>query len=262
MIDSHCHLAGDEFDADRADVLRRARDAGLAHALVVLEATEPAEHEKARDLCAMWDGIWLAAGVHPHRAGQCVGTPDAAADLARICLKGEPRIRAIGEIGLDYHYDFAPRALQRAVFEAQVGLAGDLGYPVIIHTREADADTLAVLRGAGAGAVRGVFHCFSGDATLAAQAVALGFHVSFSGILTFKKSEAIRAAAAIVPMDRLLIETDSPYLAPVPHRGTRNEPAFVTLVAASLAAIKGVSVDALARAVTDNFAALFLPPSA
>lgn len=257
MIDSHCHLAGEEFDADRADVVDRARGAGLTHALCVVDATEPAEFERARQVRQLWPAVRLAAGVHPHRAAFCSDTPGGAPDLVRPLLLRAAGFCAVGEIGLDYHYDFAPRDVQRTVFASQVRLALELGAPVIIHTREADEDTLRILADAGQRALTGVFHCFSGEPALAEQAVRLGFHVSFSGIITFKKADAVRDAARLVPLERLLIETDSPYLAPVPHRGKRNEPALVVHVAEALAAIKGVPVATLVDAVTMNFERLF-----
>ena len=178
-------------------------------------------------------------------------TASARADTFDAC--------AIGEIGLDYHYDFSPRAVQHQVFASQVALAVERGLPVIIHTREATDDTFAILREAGGTAVRGVFHCFTGDTAMARRALDIGFHVSFAGILTFPKAGDIRDAARVVPDDRLLIETDAPYLAPVPHRGKRNEPAFVTHVLEVLAETRGVDAASLRRSVTANFARLFGP---
>jgi TatD DNase family protein len=168
-------------------------------------------------------------------------------------------VRAIGEVGLDYHYDFAPRDVQRSVFSAQVALARDRGYPLVIHTREADDDTIAILEQEGAGRVRGVFHCFSGDSGLARRALGLGFHLSFSGILTFPRSTAVRDAAALVPRDRLLVETDCPYLAPVPHRGRRNEPAWVAETLQRLADIHGIDPAHMAAVTSENYRILFAP---
>jgi TatD DNase family protein len=163
----------------------------------------------------------------------------------------------VGEIGLDYHYDFAPREVQREVFRRQIRVATQMGYPIVIHTREADEDTLAIL--AETDAVSGVLHCFTGDAALATQVVALGLHVSFSGIVTFKAAASVREAAAVVPDDRLLVETDAPYLAPVPHRGKRNEPAWVDHVAEVLAEVRGVTPAALRAGTAAAFEALFGP---
>jgi TatD DNase family protein len=174
-------------------------------------------------------------------------------------LAEQPGARAVGEIGLDYHYDFAPRAAQLAVFRRQLRLALDLDLPVVIHTREAEEETLAVLAEEGRGLLRGVFHCFTGDRALAERVLALGFHLSFAGIVTFPRADGVREAAAGVPADRILIETDSPYLAPVPHRGTRNEPAFVAAVLARLAEVRGDTPAALAAHVAENFTRLARP---
>ncbi|MCX6539395.1 MAG: TatD family hydrolase [Acidobacteria bacterium] len=259
MVDSHCHLADEVFIADVADVVARAKAAGLLEALCVLDASDPAEFTRAHGVCEQWSRIRLAAGVHPHRAGAFAGEPVRAADLVRSRLDQEPLVRAIGEIGLDYHYTYAPRDVQIAVFSAQVALARERDLPVIIHTREADSDTIRVIEEIGQGCVRGVFHCFSGDRDLALKAIAMGFHVSFSGIVTFQKADRVREAAEVVPLDRLLVETDSPYLAPVPHRGKRNEPAWVVRVAEAVAAIHKVSPGELSEAVTRNYRDLFRP---
>jgi TatD DNase family protein len=168
-------------------------------------------------------------------------------------------VRAVGEVGLDYHYDFAPRDVQRAVFAGQVRLACERDLPLVIHTREADDDTIALLAREGKGKARGVFHCFSGDARLARRALDLGFYVSFSGMVTFPKAGSIRDAAAIVPLDRLLVETDAPYLAPVPHRGSRNEPGRVVEVVRALAELRGIDVAAVASASVSNYRNLFAP---
>jgi TatD DNase family protein len=168
-------------------------------------------------------------------------------------------VRAVGEVGLDYHYDFAPRDAQRAVFAAQIGLACDRGLPLVVHTREADDDTIALLATVGRGSARGVFHCFSGDWRLAERALELGFHISFSGIVTFPKAASVREAASRVPIDRLLIETDAPYLAPVPHRGTRNEPCRAVEVLRTLAGLRGIAPQVVASAAVSNYRALFAP---
>ncbi|MEI6668253.1 MAG: TatD family hydrolase [Acidobacteriota bacterium] len=259
MIDSHCHLADEVFAADIQDVVSRACSAGLVEALCVLEASESSEFARVPSLRAHWDRLRFAVGVHPHKAGAFVGNPAGSVELVRSRVETEPLVRAIGEIGLDYHYAFAPREAQQAVFAAQLALARDLDLPVIVHTREADADTIRLLKEAGSGAWRGVFHCFSGDAELARAAVAMGFHVSFSGIVTFRKAEHVQQAAKEVPADRLLIETDCPYLAPAPHRGKRNEPAWVVKVGESVAAIRQTTPAALAKAVTENYRRLFRP---
>jgi TatD DNase family protein len=172
-------------------------------------------------------------------------------------LTAHPKVLAVGEIGLDYHYDFSPRDVQRAVFETQLELAADSGKPIVIHTREAWDDTMAILRRLWRGG--GIMHCFTGDAAQAQEALDLGFHLSYGGVLTFPKAEAVRHAARITPQDRLLVETDCPYLAPVPHRGKRNEPAFVVETVRRLAEVRGVAPELVAEATTRNFERLCLP---
>jgi TatD DNase family protein len=259
MVDSHAHLADGAFDADLSDVIARARAVPLEGALCIVEVSDPAERARAAEVAARWDAIRTTAGVHPHRAGPFAGREEAAEPLVESALSADPLVRAIGEVGLDYHYDFAPRDVQRRVFAAQIRLARRTGFPLVIHTRDADDDTLELLEREGGGRVRGVFHCFSGDTRLAERALALGFHLSFSGIVTFPKADAIRAAAIIVPVDRILAETDCPYLAPVPHRGRRNEPAWVAETIGALAAIRRVDAAEMAAATTRNYRALFTP---
>jgi TatD DNase family protein len=203
-----------------------------------------------------WPGIWFAAGIHPHQAGEFAGRVEDASETVRRAV-AEHRACAIGEIGLDYHYDFSPRAVQQDVFRAQVGLAVELGLPVIIHTREATDDTFRILHEAGAGRVRGVFHCFTGDDAMARAAFDLDFYLSFAGIVTFPRAETIRAVAKVAPIGRFLTETDAPYLAPVPHRGRRNEPAYVADVVAKLAEIRGAPVADVAAQSISNFKTLF-----
>jgi TatD DNase family protein len=252
VTDSHCHLADATFAADLPDVVTRAREAGVTHALVILAAGDAAEAEQGRRLREAWDGVRFAIGVHPHQAHEHADRGAADAQV-RQQLVGNPCAPAVGEIGLDYHYDFSPRPIQQRVFAEQVALARELGRPVIIHTREAESDTFDILRAEGRGEVTGVFHCFTGDATTARRVLDLGFSLSFAGILTFPKAERIREAAAIVPDDRLLVETDSPFLAPVPYRGTRNEPAYVARVIETLASIRGVSPAEIDALTTANF---------
>jgi len=259
MIDSHCHLADQTFAADLDAVVGRARDAGIERALVILEAGNEAEAAQARRVEALWPGVRTSIGVHPHQAHQFADDPQRAADVARAQIADTPSARAVGEIGLDYHYDFSPRDVQQAVFRAQVRLAREIDRPVVIHTREADEDTLAILRDEGGGAVRGVLHCFTGGDSLADAGLALGFFVSLAGIVTFPKAEALRETARRVPLDRLLTETDSPFLAPVPHRGKRNEPAYVARVVAALADVHGVAPDVIAARTAANFHTLFRP---
>jgi len=259
VVDSHFHLADEAFEPDLADVVGRARAAGLRHGLCVVAAGDAGEARRGARLAELWPEVRFAIGVHPHQAGAHAEDPEGAVTVVREAVRANPRARAIGEIGLDYHYDFSPRPVQQEVFRRQVALARELDLPVVIHTREATADTFAILREAGAGALGGVFHCFSGDAAMAREALDLGFAVSFAGIVTFPKAADVREAARIVPADRLLVETDAPYLAPVPHRGTRNEPARVVHVAESLAGVRQEPVAAVAAAVTGTFERLFRP---
>lgn len=254
MIDTHCHLAGDEFVADLDAVISRAQEAGVAAAICILDAASRVEIDRAAGLRARWPAVRFAAGIHPHHAANVAvedvrAVVDAALD--------ESAAVALGEVGLDYHYDFAPREVQRQVFAEQVRMAVERSVPLVIHTREADADTLAVIDRAGQGRARGVFHCFTGDAALAAAAVARGFHVSFSGIVTFPRAEALREVARTVPSDRWLVETDSPYLSPAPQRGGRNEPARVVRVLETVARVRGLSLEEAARQAVDNAATVF-----
>jgi TatD DNase family protein len=257
MIDSHCHLAGKEFAGDLADVIARARTAGLVRCLVILAADEDEEFENADRVSAGWPEVKYAIGVHPHNAHKFADGPEAAAGLTANRLEMTPAACAIGEIGLDYHYDFSPRDVQHAVFRAQLRLARTRGLPVIIHTREAEDDTLRIIGEESQGTLRGVFHCFSGDVAAAARALGTGFHVSIPGIATFPKADALRAAARTVPAERLLIETDSPYLAPMPFRGKRNEPAYVLKTLELIADVRGVEVTSLGVQLVKNFDELF-----
>jgi TatD DNase family protein len=257
MIDSHCHLAGEEFAADLDEVIGRARLGGVSGALCILAAGNDAESQRAETLRQAWPAVRFAAGIHPHQAGDFAGSTDAGVEVVRRAVQAHHAC-AIGEIGLDYHYDFSPRNVQRAVFRAQVELAIELGLPVIIHTREATDDTFRVLREAGGGRIRGVFHCFTGDEAMARTAFDLDFYLSFAGIVTFPRADAIRSAARITPSNRFLAETDAPYLAPVPHRGRRNEPAYVAEVVAKLAEIRGAPAGEVAAQVTENFNQLFI----
>jgi TatD DNase family protein len=259
MIDSHCHLADETFESDLEAVIERAKEAGLQRALVVLEAGNWKEAAQAERLTALWPEVRFSIGVHPHQAHQFAADPERAAVVVREQFVATPSARAVGEIGLDYHYDFSPRDVQQAVFRAQVRLARELDRPVVIHTREADEDTLAILGGEGGGTLRGVLHCFTGNDALADAGLALGLFVSLAGIVTFPKAAALRETARRVPLDRLLVETDSPFLAPVPYRGKRNEPAYVARVVSALADVCGVPPLSLADRTTANFHTLFRP---
>jgi TatD DNase family protein len=259
MIDSHCHLADEAFEADLDVVVERARAAGVRSVLCILAAGDAAEAARAVRLRAIWPDACFSAGVHPHQAKD-FGSSGAAESAVRRSLAQGDAIRAIGEIGLDYHYDFSPRDVQQRVFREQVRLARELTLPVIIHTREATDDTIGILREEGGGEVRGVFHCFTGDRRDAQAVLDLGFHLSFSGIVTFPKATELREVARETPVDRLLVETDAPFLAPVPYRGKRNEPSFVARVVEAVAAARGEAPDALAAASSRTFAALFGSP--
>jgi TatD DNase family protein len=259
VIDSHCHLADEAFAADLDAVVARAKNAGVEGALVILEAGNPGEAAQARRLEELWPGVRFAIGVHPHQAHAYAENPSRAAAVVREQYERTASARAVGEIGLDYHYDFSPRDVQLAVFREQLRLAGEIDAPVVIHTREAEDDTVAILREEGKGRIRGVLHCFTGTAALADAALELGFYISLAGIVTFPKAEALRATGSRVPADRLLTETDSPFLAPVPHRGKRNEPAFVAEVVGAIAAMRDTPTAELARDTVANFHTLFRP---
>jgi len=255
--DSHAHLTDARFDADRDAVIARARTAGLAH--IVTVPTRIGDADRCADLAAAHDFIHFTAGVHPHEA------KDWSLEVARALERAarRPKSVAIGEIGLDYHYNMSPPSEQRAVFREQITLARTLRLPIVVHTRSAWDDTFAILRDEGAAAGGGVFHCFSGGPEEAARALQTGFLLSFAGPVTFKNAGALADAAAATPLDRLLIETDSPYLSPHPLRGGRNEPARVIHVAETIAALKGISSDAIGEAATRNLERLFgLAPTA
>ena len=255
-IDSHCHLADDAFKAEIRDVVARAR-AVLPPALCILDAASQYERVRARGVLELWPEARVAVGVHPHNPDRYRQDPNAAARAVEQALELTPRVCAIGEMGLDYHYDFAARPLQQKVFAAQVAVARARRLPIIVHTREADEDTVRILKTSGHGDVRGVLHCFTGDLALARAALDLGFYISFSGIVSFPNSGTLRAVAAQVPDDRILIETDSPYLAPVPLRGKRNEPAYVVHVAEALAVARRTTPQAIVERTAANFERLF-----
>jgi TatD DNase family protein len=259
VVDSHCHLADAAFAPDLGEVVARARSAGVKRALVVLAGGDTEEADRAASIEALWPGVCFAIGVHPHTAREFADSPGRATDVVRAQLARIPAARAVGEIGLDYHYDFSPRRVQQEIFRAQIRLARDLGLPVIVHTREAEADTIAILREEGRGDLRGVLHCFTGTAVLASVALDLGFYVSLAGIITFPRATDLRHTVSAIPAKRLMVETDSPYLAPVPHRGGRNEPAHLAQVVAALADLQRTDPETVARETSANFHALFGP---
>lgn len=251
FIDSHAHLADSAFDADRDEAIERARQAGCA--AIVAIGTSPADSRASLEIARGHSGfVHSTAGLHPHDAASFDPLRDPGL-IRQLLLDGAV---AVGECGLDYHYDSSPRAAQRRAFTAQLALALELDKPVVVHTRDAESDMEAMVREAGAAGIRGVLHCFTGPATLAEAALEAGWHISFSGIVSFKKwggNELIRA----VPDDRILVESDSPYLAPVPHRGKRNEPAFVSLTLAKIAEARGLSATEMGAIVTANARHLF-----
>ncbi len=259
MIDSHCHIAGPEFASDLDQVIGRARAAGVGRALVILAADDEPELRQAEEVRSRWADVRFAIGVHPHAAGTFSSEPAAAARQVEQAIDVQPLARAVGEIGLDYHYDFAPRDVQQQVFREQIRLAHRLSRPIVIHTREAEDDTFRILEEERAQNVGGVLHCFTGDREMARRALDIGFHLSLAGIVTFPRALELKEVARTVPLDRLLIETDSPFLAPVPHRGKRNEPAYVSRVAEMIAELRGVSVGTITEATGANFTRLFVP---
>jgi TatD DNase family protein len=259
VIDSHCHIAGPEFAGDLDAVIGRARDAHLAHALVILAADDDAELEQAAAVSAAWPAVRFSVGIHPHAAGMFADEPAAAARRVEAAIDRQPLTRGLGEIGLDYHYEFAPREAQQEVFRVQLDLAKRRRLPIVIHTREATDDTFDILAEQSAPELGGVFHCFTGDREMARRALDIGFYISLAGIVTFPRALELHEVAKVVPLDRLLIETDSPFLAPVPFRGKRNEPAHVARVAERIAELRGVPTAVVAAAALDNFTRLFKP---
>jgi TatD DNase family protein len=259
VIDSHCHLADKAFASDLDAVVARAKEAAVERVLVILEGGNAAEAAQADRIAALWAETRVSIGVHPHQAHEFAADTRRAAAVVREQIASTPSTRAVGEIGLDYHYDFSPRDVQQTVFRDQVRLARELDLPVVIHTREADDDTIRILKEDGGGDLRGVLHCFTGGPSLADAALELGLYVSLAGIITFPKSAALRETVKRVPLDRLLTETDSPFLAPPPHRGRRNEPAWVSSVLGTLAELRGVERTELDRRTTANFHTLFRP---
>jgi TatD DNase family protein len=259
LIDSHCHLADAVFEADLDAVVARAQAAGVCGGVCVLAMGEPDEFARVPRVAEAWPALLFAAGIHPHEAARFTGSEAERLHRVRRALEDLPRAGALGEIGLDYHYDSSPREVQREIFREQVRLAGERQLPMIVHTRDAEADTRAILEDEAARPLRGVLHCFTGSAAMAEWAVGAGLYVSFAGVLTFPNAGALRVIAAELPLDRLLVETDCPYLAPVPHRGKRCEPSLVVEVARTLARLRGITTEEFDGAVTANYARLFCP---
>lgn len=252
LVDSHCHLNYKGLREDQAAVVERARAAGVGTMLGI--STRESEWAEVIALADAHPDIWATVGIHPHEAD---AHPEI--DAARLVTAADqPKVIGIGETGLDYFYDHSDRERQRASFRAHIAAARTAGLPLIVHTRDAEADTAAILTDEmGKGAFTGVIHCFTASAAFAEQALALGFYISLSGILTFRNARDLQATAALLPANRILVETDSPFLAPVPFRGKVCEPAYVAQTAAFLAELRGVSAAALAATTTDNFFRLF-----
>jgi TatD DNase family protein len=260
LVDSHCHLDFPDYAGKVDEVVARARAAGVG--VCVSIGTELARFPGVKAVAEKFPDVWCSVGVHPHEAQKEL-LEDAAALIAETA---HPKVVAVGETGLDYYYEHSPKPQQQANFRAHIAAARATCLPVIVHTRDADDDTIDILRQEMAkGAFTGLIHCFTGTQKLADAALELGLYISVSGIATFKNSIALRDVIKSVPLDRLLVETDAPYLAPVPNRGKTNEPAFVVHTAHMLAELKGVSSDELAAATTENFFRLFskvVPPNA
>jgi TatD DNase family protein len=252
MIDSHCHLDGAYYGEDRAAVLGRARQAGVTAFICVGVGRGTAAAEEATAIAAAEPDVFATIGVHPHDTAEV--TEEHWATFERLARA--PRVVGIGETGLDYHYEHAPRGVQQVAYRRSIALAQAAGLPVVSHVRDAHADAAEVLGEAGGGR-GGVIHCFTGGVAEARVYLDLGQHLSFSGIVTFKNAGNIREAAAFAPADRILVETDAPYLAPVPHRGGRNEPAFIVETLKVVAGLRGVAVDELDAATSDNARKLF-----
>ena len=254
LIDSHCHLDDERFAEDREAVIQRALEAGVSHMMSIGTGDGPPDYEVAIRIAEKYDCVYATVGVHPHAAKQFDN--ESSARLADL-LK-HPKVLGLGEIGLDYHYDFAPRDVQHRTFLDQIEVAKSAGKPIIIHTREAWADTFELLEKHWAPAgLPGIMHCFSGGVVEAERCLAMGFYLSFSGVVTYPKAVELHEAARVAPADRILVETDAPYLAPVPFRGKRNESAYVVRTAERLAELRGVSVQTVAQQTTENFRVLF-----
>ena len=254
FIDSHAHLDSADFDADRPAVIERAKTAGVTRVLAIGSGTGPGTLDCAIKLAEAFEGLDASIGIHPHEAA--LATEEDFRLLAELAQ--HPAVIAWGEIGLDFHYDHSPRDVQREVFARQLKLAAEQELPVILHTREAEEDTLKLLKeNWGQPGIGGILHCYSGSLELAQAGLEMGFLISFSGMLTFPKARNVREVAEQVPMERLLIETDAPFLAPVPHRGKRNEPSFVVETAKAMAELKETSVEAIGRQTSENYRRLF-----
>ena len=253
LIDSHAHIQGKEYAGESAAVIQRAGEAGVEQIIVVGGAGDMSSNTAAVALAESCAGLYATVGMHPHDAKD-VGEEELR-ELRELAL--HPKVIAVGETGLDYYYNHSPREVQRRVFAQFICLAEETGLPLVVHERDAASEALGLLRSEGAGKIRGVIHCFTGDYDAACAYLDLGFYLSFTGIITFKNAEPLRDVVRKVPLDNMLVETDSPYLTPVPHRGKRNEPAYVRFVAETVASVKGLNIEEVASVTTNNVRALF-----
>jgi TatD DNase family protein len=250
LVDSHCHLDYKPLSDDLDVTMGKAREAGVGAVLTI--GTSISGSERLPELVERHGNIWCTAGIHPHEAAK---DADGISELTRLAR--HPKVVGLGETGLDYYYDNSPREAQMRAFREHVRIAAETGLPVVVHTRDAERDTAAVLKVAAENDVTGVLHCFSSSRQLAETGLELGFYISISGIVTFKNAEDLRQTVRDIPLDRLLVETDAPYLTPAPHRGRPNEPALLVHTARKVAELKGIELGTLARATTDNFFRLF-----
>lgn len=254
-FDSHAHVDDEQFNTNRSEVIQRAFDGGLAGFLNV--GADMASSARALAIAEQYAGVFAAVGIHPHDAKDA-----KEEDYVKLAQwSSHPKVVAIGEIGLDYHYNLSPKDVQQEVFVRQLDVARQTGLPFIIHDREAHGDCMSIIKREGKG-LPGVFHCFSGSLEMAREVLSMGLYISFAGPLTFTKSVKLREIAAVVPLERVLIETDSPYLTPQPHRGQRNEPFYVKLVGEELAKIRGLEAEEVAKVTFENARRLFGLPSA
>jgi TatD DNase family protein len=253
LIDSHAHIQGKEYAGEVEAVIARAGEVGVEKIIAVGGAGDMSSNTEAVALAKTFPDIYATVGMHPHDA------KDVGADELKKLkdLAAAPKVIAVGETGLDYYYDHSPREVQRRVFAEFIHLARETGLPIVVHERDAAQDVADLLRTEGAGKLRGAIHCFTGDYEAACTYLDLGFYISFTGIITFKNAGPLREVVRKVPLERMLVETDSPYLTPVPHRGKRNEPAYVRYVAETVASIMGLSLEEVARVTTENVRELF-----
>ena len=253
LVDSHAHIQGSEFAADVAQVIRQAQAAGVERIIVVGGAGELSSNDAALAIATSYPGLFATVGMHPHDAKRV-----SDEDLKRLKeLIRNPKVVAVGETGLDFYYDHSPREIQIELFCRFIHMARQAGLPIVVHNREAQREVAELIRNEGKRELRGVIHCFTGDYEAARAFLDLGFYLSFTGIITFKNADSLRDVVRKLPLDRILVETDSPYLAPVPHRGKRNEPAFVRFVAETVARVRGVALEEVAHATSLNAQRLF-----